>query len=207
MLAAALEAEVNAYLAQLADVRGEVGRRLVVRNGFHVERTIATSAGPVQVKAPRVNDKRVDPESGERKRFSSAILPPWARKTLKISEVLPLLYLHGLSTGDFVPALEQFLGSTAGLSPATVSRLTARWADDHKAFQKRDLSEADFVYVWADGVQLKVRLDEVKACVLVMVGVRADGGKELIALDEGYRESGESWANMLRDCVGAACAP
>ncbi len=115
--------------------------------------------------------------------------------------MLPLLYLHGLSTGDFVPALEQFLGSMAGLSPATVSRLTAQWADDHKAFQKRDLSEADFVYVWADGVHLKVRLDEAKACVLVMVGVRADGSKELIALDEGYRESGESWANMLRDCA------
>jgi putative transposase len=145
MLAAALEAEVNTYLAELADQRDEAGRRLVVGNGHHVERTIATSAGPVQVKAPRVNDKRVDEATGERKRFSSAILPPWARKTPKISEVLPLLYLHGLSTGDFVPALEQFLGSTAGLSPATVSRLTVQWTDDHKAFQARDLSKTDFV--------------------------------------------------------------
>jgi putative transposase len=201
MLAAALEAEVNSYLAELADQRDVAGRRLVVRNGFHGERTIATSAGPVQVKAPRVNDRRVDEAAGERKRFSSAILPPWARKTPKISEVLPLLYLHGLSTGDFVPALEQFLGSTAGLSPATVTRLTAQWTEDHKAFQKRDLSGLDFVYVWADGVHLKVRLDEAKACVLVMVGVRADGSKELIALDEGYRESGESWANLLRDAA------
>ncbi|MEU7693344.1 IS256 family transposase [Microbispora hainanensis] len=200
MLAAALEAEVNSYLAELADARDADGRRLVVRNGFHAERTIATSAGPVQVKAPRVNDKRVDAETGERKRFSSAILPPWARKTPKISEVLPLLYLHGLSTGDFVPALEQFLGSSAGLSSATVSRLTSQWSDGHQAFQKRDLSATDFVYIWADGVHLKVRLDQAKACVLVLVGVRADGSKELIALDEGYRESSESWANLLRDC-------
>ena len=157
MLAAALEAEVNSYLAELADQRDEAGRRLVVRNGFHAERTIATSAGPVQVKAPRVNDKRFDETTGERKRFASAILPPWARKTPKISEVLPLLYLHGLSTGDFVPALKQFLGSTAGLSAATVTRLTAQCQDDHKAFQARDLSKTDFVYVWADGVHLKVR--------------------------------------------------
>ena len=201
MLAAALEAEVNGYLAELADARCAAGRRLVVRNGFHAERAVATSAGPVQVKAPRVNDKRVDAETGERKRFSSAILPPWARKTPKISEVLPLLYLHGLSTGDFVPALEQFLGSTAGLSSATVSRLTSQWSEDHDAFQRRDLAGLDFVYVWADGVHLKVRLDQAKVCVLVMVGVRADGSKELIALDEGYRESGESWANLLRDCA------
>ena len=199
MLAAALEAEVNGYLAELAGQRDAAGRRLVVRNGFHAERTLSTWAGLVQVKAPRVNDRRVDEMTGERKRFSSAILPPWARKTPKISEVLPLLYLHGLSTGDFVPALEQFLGSAAGLSSATVSRLTAQWSVDHKAFQGRDLSRTDFVYVWADGVHLKVRLDEARACVLVMVGVRADGSKELIALDEGYRESGESWANLLRD--------
>ena len=201
MLAAALEAEVNTYLAELADARDEAGRRLVVRNGFHEPRKIVTSAGAVEVRAPRVNDKRVDEVTGERMRFSSTILPPWARKTPKVSEVLPLLYLHGLSTGDFVPALEQFLGSTAGLSPATISRLTATWTEDHKAFQKRDLSATDFVYVWADGVHLKVRLDQAKACVLVMVGVRADGSKELIALEEGYRESGESWAILMRDCA------
>ena len=201
MLAAALEAEVNTYLAQLADQRDEDGRRLVVRNGHHAERTVATAAGPVEVKAPRVNDKRVDPVTGERHRFSSAILPAWARKTPKIAEVLPLLYLHGLSTGDFVPALEQFLGSASGLSPATVSRLSAQWSADHDSFQRRDLSGCDYVYVWADGVHLKVRLEEAKACVLVLLGVRADGRKELIALDSGYRESGESWANLLRDCA------
>lgn len=201
MLAAALEAEVNTYLAELADQRDENGRRLVVRNGHHRSRSVATSAGPVQVRAPRVNDRRVDESTGQRRRFSSAILPPWARKSPKISEVLPLLYLHGLSTGDFVPALEQFLGSAAGLSSATVTRLTAQWQADHAAFQERDLSAVDYVYVWADGVHLRIRLGEAKACVLVLLGVRADGTKELIAMDEGYRESSESWANLLRDCA------
>ena len=136
MLAAALEAEVNAYIAELADQRDERGRRLVVRNGHHRPRTVTTAAGPVEVKAPRVNDKRVDEATGERKRFSSAILPPWCRKSPKISEVLPLLYLHGLSSGDFVPALEQFLGSSAGLSPATVTRLTKQWQADHSRLQR-----------------------------------------------------------------------
>jgi transposase-like protein len=201
MLAAALEAEVNAYIAELADQRDEHGRRLVVRNGYHQPRKVTTAAGTVEVKAPRVNDKRVDEATGERKRFSSAILPPWCRKSPKISEVLPLLYLHGLSSGDFVPALEQFLGSSAGLSPATVTRLTRQWQDDHTAFMDRDLAEVDYVYVWADGIHLNVRLEEVKACVLVLVGVRADGSKELVALKDGYRESGESWADLLRDCA------
>ncbi|GAA3786660.1 IS256 family transposase [Sphaerisporangium flaviroseum] len=151
--------------------------------------------------APRVNDKRVDEATGERKRFSSAILPPWCRKSPKISEVLPLLYLHGLSSGDFVPALEQFLGSSAGLSPATVTRLTQQWQADHAAFMDRDLSDVDYVYVWADGIHLNVRLEEAKACVLVLIGVRADGSKELVALKDGYRESGESWADLMRDCA------
>jgi transposase-like protein len=124
MLAAALEAEVNQYMAELAAERDERGHRLVVRNGHHQPRTVTTAAGPVEVTAPRVNDRRVDETTGERKRFSSKILAPWCRKSPKVSEVLPLLYLHGLSSGDFVPALEQFLGSAAGLAPATVTRLT-----------------------------------------------------------------------------------
>ena len=190
MLAAALAAEVDVYLAELAEQRGEDGRRLVVRNGYHRPRQVATSAGTIEVKTPRVNDKRVDPGTGARKRFSSAILPPWARKSPKVAEVLPLLYLHGLSTGDFVPTLAQFLGSAAGLSPTTVTRLTVQWQADHAAFLERDLSKLDYVYVWADGVHLRVRLGEGKACVLV-----------LIAMDEGYRESGESWAALLRDCA------
>ncbi|MGW3823105.1 IS256 family transposase [Streptomyces sp. NPDC004044] len=201
MLAAALEAEVDAYLSDLADERDERGRRLVVRNGRHQPRTVTTAAGPIEVAAPRVNDKRTDPDTGERRRFSSAILPPWCRKSPKVSEVLPLLYLHGLSTGDFAPALEQFLGSAAGLSAATITRLTKQWTDDHAAFQDRDLSGSDYVYVWADGVHLRIRLGEGKACVLVLIGVRADGTKELIAMDDGHRESAESWANLLRDAA------
>ncbi|WP_405678691.1 IS256 family transposase [Streptomyces sp. NBC_01511] len=201
MLAAALEAEVNAYISELADQRDDSGRRLVVRNGFHQPRKVTTAAGAIEVKAPRVNDKRVDEATGERKRFSSAILPPWARKSPKISEVLPLLYLHGLSSGDFVPALEQFLGSSAGLSPSTITRLTAQWQADHKAFMDRDLSATDYIYVWADGVHLRIRLEEAKAAVLVMVGVRADGTKELIAMTDGYRESSEAWSALMRDCA------
>ncbi|MGW2935991.1 IS256 family transposase [Streptomyces sp. NPDC001156] len=200
MLAAALEAEVNQYIVELAAEWDEVGRHLVVRNGYHQPRTVTTAAGPVEVRAPRVNDRRVDEETGERRRFSSKILPPWCRKSPKVSEVLPLLYLHGLSSGDFVPALEQFLGSAAGLSPATVTRLTKQWGEDHAAFQERDLSDRDFVYVWADGVHPKVRLGQAHSCVLVLLGVRLDGTKELIALAEGLRESTESWADLLRDC-------
>jgi transposase-like protein len=201
MLAAALEAEVNAYIAELTDQRDEHRRRLVVRNGYHQPRRVTTAAGSVEVKAPRVNDRRVDEATGERKRFSSAILPPWCRKSPKISEVLPLLYLHGLSSGDFVPALEQFLGSAAGLSPATVTRLTQQWQADHQAFGERDLSASDYVYVWADGIHLRIRLREAKSCVLVLMGVRADGTKELIAMSDGYRESADSWADLLRDCA------
>ncbi|MFD8463476.1 IS256 family transposase, partial [Streptomyces antimycoticus] len=189
------------YIAELTEERDDTGRRLVVRNGYHQPRQVTTAAGAVEVKAPRVNDKRVDEATGERKRFSSAILPPWCRKSPKISEVLPLLYLHGLSSGDFVPALEQFLGSSAGLSAARVTRLTTQWQADHAAFMDRDLAEVDYVYVWADGIHLNVRLEEAKACVLVLIGVRADGSKELVALKDGYRESGESWADLLRDCA------
>jgi len=200
MLAQALRAEVDAYLAQFADVLDENGHRLVVRNGYHEPREVTTAAGAVQVIAPRVNDKRSDPETGQRQRFSSAILPPWARKTPKITEVLPLLYLHGLSTGDFVPALGQFLGSAKGLSSSTVTKLTETWKSEAHAFGQRDLSQVDYVYLWADGIHVNVRLEQDKLCLLVMIGVRADGRKELVALTDGYRESAGSWADLLRDC-------
>jgi transposase-like protein len=199
MLAAALQAEVAVYVEQFADVLDEDGHRLVVRNGYHQQRDVATGAGAVTVTAPRVNDKRVDQETGERQRFSSKILPAWSRKSPKVAEVLPLLYLHGLSSLDFAPALEQFLGSGSGLSAATVTRLTTQWQDEAKAFEKRDLSKFDFVYLWVDGIHLKVRLEQEKLCLLVMIGVRADGRKELVALTDGYRESTESWAGLLRD--------
>jgi transposase-like protein len=200
MLAAALEAEVAAYIAAHAGELDERGHRLVVRNGHAVPRQVLTSAGAVAVRAPRVNDKRVDETSGERRQFSSAILPAWCRKSPKINEVLPLLYLHGLSSKDFTPALEGFLGTDAGLSAATITRLTTQWQDDAHRFADRDLSSVDYVYLWADGVHLNVRLDEEKLCLLVMIGVRVDGMKELVALADGYRESTGSWADLLRDC-------
>jgi len=201
MLAEALQAEVEAYITAHATERDESGRRLVVRNGYHHSREVLTSAGAVEVTVPRVNDRRTDPDTGERKRFSSAILPPWCRKTPKITEVPPLLYLHGLSSGDFVPALGQFLGSAAGLSPAVITRLTETWKAGQRAFAERDLSQADYVYLWADGIHVNIRLEEHKPCLLVMIGVRADGRKELVALADGYRESAESWADLLRDCA------
>ena len=200
MLAAALLAEVGAYVEAHRGEVDELGHRLVVRNGFHEPREVSTAAGAVPVRQPRVNDKRVDEATGERGRFASAILPAWARKSPQVAEVLPLLYLHGLSSGDFVPALEQFLGSTAGLSAATVTRLTAQWQDDADAFAKRSLKDSDFVYVWVDGIHLKVRLEQDKVCLLVMLGVRVDGKKELIAVSDGFRESSQSWADLLRDC-------
>ena len=199
MLAEALQAEVDAYCARFADERDENGRRLVVRNGYHDPREVTTCAGAVAVHAPRVNDKRIDPETGEPQRFSSAILPPWARKTPQIEAVLPLLYLHGLSSGDFVPALGQFLGSTTGLSSSTITKMTQTWQAEQKAFAQRELSSVDYVYVWADGIHVNVRLEEAKLCLLVLIGVRADGRKELIALTDGYREATESWADLLRD--------
>ena len=201
MLAEALQAEVDAYIAQFTDERDEGGRRLVVRNGTHQPREVLTSAGAVEVVAPRVNDRRIDPDTGERCRFSSAILPPWCRKTPKITEVLPLLYLHGLSSGDFVPALGQFLGSTAGLSGPVITKLTETWKAEQRSFADRDLSGVDYVYLWVDGIHVNIRLDEHKLCLLVMIGVRADGRKELVALADGYRESSESWADLLRDCA------
>jgi putative transposase len=201
MLAEALQAEVDAYIAQFAAERDGNSRRLVVRNGYHQSREVLTSAGAIEVTVPRVNDKRTDPATGERRRFSSAILPPWARKTPKITEVLPLLYLHGLSSGDFVPALGQFLGSAAGLSAAVITKLTEAWKAEQRAFAGRDLSGVDYVYLWADGIHVNIRLEEHKLCLLVMIGVRADGRKELIALADGYRESTESWADLLRDCA------
>ena len=200
MLAVALEAEVAAYVEQFADDLDENGHRLVVRNGHHTPREVTTAAGAVPVRAPRVNDKRVDETTGERRRFASAILPAWARKSPRVAEVLPLLYLHGLSSADFAPALEQFLGTSHGLSASVITRLTKDWQSEAAAFNKRSLAETDYVYVWVDGIHLKVRLEQDKVCLLVMIGVRGDGTKELVALDDGHRESKESWLDLLRSC-------
>jgi putative transposase len=155
-------------------------------------------AGAVEVRAPRLNDRRVD-DDGNRRRFKSVILPPYMRRSPKVTEVLPLLYLHGLSSGDFVPALEEFFGSQAGLSAATITRLTESWQAERESFMARDLSERDYVYVWVDGIHSGVRLGgDDRLCCLVMVGCRLDGTKELVAISEGYRESTESWACLLR---------
>jgi transposase-like protein len=198
---AADEAAATVGGSLIDEIVREGARRMLAAAVEAEARQVLTSAGAVEVIAPRVNDKRIDDTTGERQRFASAILPPWCRKSPRINEVLPLLYLHGLSSRDFVPALGQFLGSGAGLSAATVTRLTTQWQDEAKAFNDRDLSTVDYVYLWADGVHLNVRLEEEKLCLLVMVGVRVDGTKELVALAEGYRESTGSWADLLRDCA------
>jgi putative transposase len=198
MLAAALEAEVDAYVSSLAAERDEDGKRLVVRNGHAVARSLVTGAGPIEVRAPRVNDRRVDEVTGERRRFRSSILPPWARKSPKVAEVLPLMYLHGMSSGDFVPALEEFFGSAAGLSASVITRLTTEWQTERDQFARRSLKDIDYVYLWADGIHFNVRLEEARLCALVIVGVRADGTKELVSISDGHRESTESWADVLR---------
>ena len=202
MLMAALEEEVAHYVEAHADARDENGLRLVVRNGHAQPRTVTCGAGTMQVEAPRVNDRRVD-EDGERQRFSSRILPPYMRRSPRVAEVLPILYLRGLSTGDFREALPVLPGKdAAGLSPTNISRLTAAWEKEYQAFRRRDLSESDYVYVWVDGIHFNVRLEDDRLCTLVVIGVKSDGTKELVALEDGYRESGESWASVLRDLRG-----
>jgi putative transposase len=199
MLAEALQAEVTDYIEAAGEQRDEQGRALVVRNGYAREREVLLGAGAVEVKAPRVNDRRVD-EEGNRRRFKSVILPPYMRRSPKVTEVLPVLYLHGLSSGDFVPALEEFFGTEAGLSSATIIRLTEQWQKERESFMSRDLSLRDYVYVWVDGIHTGVRLgSDDRLCSVVMVGARLDGTKELVALADGYRESTESWAELLRD--------
>lgn len=199
MLALALEAEVEAHLESHREARDEHGHALVVRNGHARTRRVMTGAGAIEVTAPRVDDARIDPATGERAGFRSLILPPWCRRSPKVSEVLPLLYLHGLSTKDFVPALAEFFGTQAGLSAPVITRLAASWSAEHEAFMRRDLSGCDYVYVWVDGIHFSVRLGEDdRLCVLVMLGVRTDGTKELVGVSDGYRESTESWAELLR---------
>jgi transposase-like protein len=200
MLASALEAEVDAYLQAAKEERDENGRALVVRNGYARSRQVVCGAGSIEVRAPRVNDRRLEETTGQRMRFRSQILPPYMRRSPKVTEILPLLYLHGLSSGDFAPALKEFFGTQAGLSSASIVRLTEQWQKEREEFMRRDLKEKDYVYVWVDGIHTKVRLGhDDRLCCLVMVGARIDGTKEIIALEEGYRESSESWAELLRD--------
>jgi len=199
MLKAALEAEVSAYVAAHHEQRDDDGRALVVRNGYASARKVTVGSGTIEVRAPRIDDRRMD-ESGERHRFRSRILPPYMRRSPKVAEVLPILYLRGLSTGDFRQALPVLLGAdAAGLSPTTITRLTGEWEQEYTAFRRRDLSNHDYVYIWVDGVHFTIRLEEERLCTLVVIGARADGTKEVIAVEDGYRESTESWLTLLRD--------
>lgn len=194
MLAAALEAEVETYIKHHQRERDEEGRALVVRNGHAKTRKIHCGAGELEVTAPRVNDKRAG------KRFSSRIMPPYMRKSPQLEEAVPVLYLRGLSTGDFTEALGALLGeeAVAGFSSSTVTRLLKVWQAEYKAWRKQPIGE--FVYIWADGVHFNVRLgSQDKASCLVIIGVRPDGTKALVGLEDGYRESTESWATLLRD--------
>jgi putative transposase len=199
MLVVALETEVAAYLEAHGDERDDAGRALVVRNGKGRTRKITLGAGTIPVRAPRVNDRRTD-HNGERRRFTSRILPPYMRRSPKVAEVLPVLYLRGLSTGDFREALAALLGDdAAGLSATNIARLTNEWETEYRAFQQRSLADRDYIYVWVDGVHFNVRLEDDRLSTLVMIGARADGTKELIAVEDGYRESAESWKTALRD--------
>jgi putative transposase len=207
MLAQAIKSEVDVYLDAHSYLRDEAGRQQVVRNGFLPQRTILTGIGAVEVKQPRVQDRR---PAQQREKFSSAILPPYLRKTKSIEELIPWLYLKGISTGDFSEALAAILGPQAkGLSAATVTRLKAVWAEEYDTWSQRSLVGKHYVYVWADGVHFNIRLEEDRQCILVLMGATADGKKELIALSDGFRESEQSWKALLLDCQarGMTTAP
>jgi len=197
LLAQAVEAEVAAYIDAHAAVTDDQGRRQVVRNGHLPTRSILTSLGAVPVTQPRVHDKR---PAGEREKFSSKILPPYLRKTKTVSELIPWLYLKGISTGDFSEALGSLLGpDVPGLSATTVTRLKSVWAEEYRDWNQRDLTDKRYVYVWADGIHFNVRLEEDRTCILVLMGATEDGTKELIAVQDGYRESEISWKSLLLD--------
>jgi len=202
MLAMAVENEVGEYIGEYQHVRDANGRRLVVRNGHLPARVIQTGIGLVEVEQPRVNDKRID-EDGQPKRFSSKILPPYLRRTKSIDELIPWLYLRGISTGDFSEALQALLGPQAkGLSGTNVVRLKESWQQEYATWSKRSLADKHYVYLWADGVHFNIRLEDPgnnKQCILVLMGAAQDGRKELIAIAEGYRESAQSWRELLLD--------
>src|SRR6516165_4769069 len=198
LLAQAIEAEVADWIDGHRDCRDAAGRRQVVRNGYLPERTITTGVGPITVKQPRVHDRR---PAELREKFSSAILPPYLRKTKSVEELIPWLYLKGVSTGDFSEALAALLGPDAkGLSATTVTRLKGLWEQEYHDWSQRSLAGKQYVYVWADGVHFNIRLEGGRQCILVLMGATADGKKELIAVADGYRESEQSWRELLLDC-------
>jgi putative transposase len=197
LLAEAIEAEVAAWIDAHAHLKDDSGRRQVVRNGHLPERTIQTGLGEVEVRRPRIHDRR---PAGEREKFTPAVLPPYLRRTKSLEELIPWLYLKGVSTGEFSEALQAILGPDApNLSATTATRLKAVWERDHEAWAKRSLAGKHYVYVWADGVHFNIRLEEGRQCILVLMGATAEGKKELIAIADGYRESEQSWRELLLD--------
>jgi putative transposase len=198
LLAVAIEAEVEEFLAQHANYRTEAGKARFVRNGYLPEREIQTGIGGVMVQVPRVRNREAFTKDGLR--FGSSIIPKYLRRSASLNEFLPLLYLKGLSVNDFVEALTPLVGSCAkNLSPGVISRLKAEWEGEYEGWRKRDLSDKRYVYLWADGIYLQARMEEAKACVLVIVGVNEKGDKELLAIEDGERESKESWLALLQD--------
>ncbi|HKP77859.1 MAG TPA: IS256 family transposase [Phenylobacterium sp.] len=210
MLATALEAEVEAFVGQFAEERLPDGRQRLVRHGSGPERMIQTGIGALEVRRPKVRDRAADVESGEKVRFTSHILPKWARRSRSLDALLPVLYLRGISTGDFQEALSAILGAEApNLSPGVISRLTAEWETEHERWQDRDLSARRYVYIWADGVYLQARMEPAAECILVVIGATPEGNKELVGFHVGTRESAQSWRELLVDLKarGLAVAP
>jgi putative transposase len=197
MLAQAIQEEVDEWIGQRAELRDVAGRHQMVRNGYLPGRTIATGIGPVEVRQPRVRDRR---PAEEAEKFTSKILPPYLRKTKSIEELIPWLYLKGVSTGDFSEALAALLGEDSkGLSASTITRLKSVWEEEYRQWNLRSLADREYVYLWADGVHFNVRLEEDRQCILVLMGATKDGKKELIAIADGYRESEPSWKALLLD--------
>ena len=198
LLSQAIEAEVAVLLGCHADKLTDDGRQRLVRHGHLPEREIMTGIGPIAVRCPRVRD-RVG-EGSERIRFSSAILPPYARRSKSLEVLIPILYLKGISTGDFEEALVALLGKNAGgLSASTIGRLKEAWSDEHVRWSKRDLSAKRYVYFWADGIHVQARLEDEAQCLLVIIGATPEGKKELVCLIDGVRESAQSWRELLLD--------
>ena len=197
LLAQAIEAEVADWIDRRRDCCDDAGHRQVVRNGRLPQRTLTTGVGPVAVRQPRVHDRR---PAEQREKFSSAILPPYLRKTKSVEELIPWLYLKGVSTGDFSEALAALLGPDAkGLSATTVTRLKGLWEQEYAEWSKRSLAGKQYVYVWADGVYFNIRLEGGRQCILVLMAATAEGKKELIAVQDGQRESEQSWKELLLD--------
>lgn len=200
LLAQAVEAEVADFLAKHAHLKTEDGRQRVVRHGHLPEREVMTGIGAVAVRQPRVRDRKAAGDADARVRFTPSILPPYARRSKSLEVLLPILYLKGISTGDFEEALAALVGADApGLSASTIARLKQVWADEHERWKQRDLTARHYAYVWADGIYLQARLEEEKQCILVIIGATPEGRKELIGFTDGLRESAHDWRALLID--------